>query len=115
MKVIDPGHKYELRTLDGEEPTRLKFVMRNNPPDKYPGNKDSYPGTTTQEVIRALIDRTKYVQNQQQFAENEAVLYHLRLALYQLEVRAARTHGRFLNVRLECIENYVTCSICGHV
>jgi hypothetical protein len=61
MKVIDEDHKFDLATLDGYEPIRLTFVKRNNPPDKYPGNKDAYPGTTTQEVLRALINRSLYV------------------------------------------------------
>lgn len=115
MKVIDPGHKYELITLDGSEPTILTFVKRNNPPEKYPGNVDAYPGTTTQETIRAEIDRTKYVQGQQQYPQNEVVLWALRIALYELEARAAQTHGRFLTVKLDCIEDYPICPICGHV
>lgn len=117
MRVIDPGHYYRLNTLDGDdERVFLRFVKRNNPPDKFPGNTDAYPGTTTQEVIRALIDRTKYVQNQVQFPENEVVLQNLRIALFNLEARAAKTHGRFLrNVTLSDIENYPTCPVCGHL
>lgn len=55
MKVIDPGHVYDLRSLDGEQLNRLVFVKREGP--SYPGNVGHYPGTTMQEVLRALIDR----------------------------------------------------------
>jgi hypothetical protein len=48
MKVIDPGHYYELNVLDGDLPlpAYLRFVKREGP--GYPGNKDHYPGTTCQ-------------------------------------------------------------------
>jgi hypothetical protein len=48
MKVIEPGHIYEVNTLDGNgEPLRLVFVNREDRP---------HPGTQTQEVLRVLVD-----------------------------------------------------------
>ena len=37
MKVLDPGHKYELAVLDGDLPVILTYAKRIG--DKYPGNK----------------------------------------------------------------------------
>jgi hypothetical protein len=71
MRVMDPGHWYELALLDAL-PNRLgletlRFVKRVG--DKFPGNQlPAYAGTTTQEVLRALIDRTKYVDAQEHIA-----------------------------------------------
>ena len=49
MKVIEPGHIYELNTLDGDgSPLRLVFVNREE------GTEHS--GTQTQEVLRTIID-----------------------------------------------------------
>lgn len=69
----------------------LTFVKRMGP--RYPGNTTKHHGTTTQEVLRALIERTDYVNNQEPCAETEAVAGLLRSALYLLEVRAARKRG----------------------
>jgi hypothetical protein len=58
--VIDPGHEYELASLDGEKAVRLTFVKRIGA--RYPGNKGpSYSGTNCQEVLRVLIDRAGIV------------------------------------------------------
>src|SRR5947207_924247 len=96
MKVIDPGHTYSLRSLDGDGDVRLRFVKRQGP--GYPGNIGSHSGTTTQEVVRALIDRTKYVDKQIPNQRNVQVLYHLRSILFELELRAAERHNRTLPV-----------------
>ena len=62
MKVIDPGHKYELAHLDGNGHEVLTFVKREG--DGYPGNIDHHAGTNLQEVFRAALDRVKYLDNQ---------------------------------------------------
>jgi len=52
MKVLDRGHKYQLDHLDGDKKTIIQFCNRET------GRE--IEGVTTQEVIRALIDRTWY-------------------------------------------------------
>jgi hypothetical protein len=118
LNVVDPGHIYWLSCLDGggdklEMP--LVFVKREGP--NYPGNKSHYPGTTTQEVIRALIDRAKYVNNQQPHNANLQVIRLLRWALVELEKRAAGKHNRVVpdEVYTLEIENLPTCKICFHL
>lgn len=126
MKVADPGHLYELATLDGNDaldtPAEvLRFVKRVG--DNYPGNvAPPYPGATSQEVIRALIDRTKYVDNQRKHGENQRVLRHLRMALYSLEKRAATERGEwqsFYDAAFSSpsglIEDSEVCAKCGHI
>lgn len=122
MKVVDPGHHYILQWLDATEPPGpfahddLIFVKRTG--EGYPGNDDAHPGTTMQEVLRALIDRVKYVNAQVPHARNEYVLQHLRAAIYQLEMRAAERHDRRLTYgidELNRIEELPTCSKCLHL
>lgn len=49
MRVVEPGHVYDLTQLDGEgAPLRLVFVNREE--------GDKHPGTQTQEVLRTIID-----------------------------------------------------------
>lgn len=128
MNVIDPGHVYELDWLDvepgltaeaieGSGARLLTFVKREG--ERYPGNVGHHAGTNMQEVLRALIHRTKYVDAQQPDGRNNLVVRHLRGALLWLEDRAAVKHGRTLdpvtwNVDRE-IESDPTCSVCGHV
>ena len=118
MRVLDEGHRYELRMLDdpmGEAFQTLKFVKREGP--GYPGNVGHYAGTTTQEVIRALIERAKYVDGQIHDPANVLVIRNLREAIWHLEERAARRHGRpwTLPLGFEGIENLPTCEKCNHI
>src|SRR5271167_3030792 len=82
MKIVEPGHIYELNTLDGEhgEVEVLRFVNRE------PGSE--HPGTQTQEVLRSLIDRTMHCDNCIRWTSNDRIIYHLRMALALHESRA---------------------------
>lgn len=125
MKVIDPGHTYELNWLDGTALSQpilkdnvLMFVKRVG--EKYPGNVQPHPGTTMQEVLRALIDRVKYVDGQVPSDYNGDVVHHLRQALINLEYRAAERHDRLSDFmsrfgEADCPELLPYCSKCGHI
>lgn len=118
MKIIDAGHEYQLDTIDdvtGDKgPQTLTFVKRSGA--KFPFNRGEHPGTNVQEVLRALIDRTEYLNNQKPCAETEAAAGCLRAALVLFEQRAARRHKRFLSLpstqHLMCSP---TCPKCGHI
>lgn len=118
MKVIDPGHFYHLSQLDNGEADSVQplwFVKREGP--GYPGNVGVQPGTTTQEVLRALIERNEYVNNQTPCAETEAAGELLKAALLLYELRAARRHGR-ISPDFDTVTEAVTapgCDKCGHI
>jgi hypothetical protein len=82
MLIVEPGHVYKLNTLDGAEgeTETLRFVNREG--------AASHPGTQTQEVLRALIDRTMHCDNCLRWAGNDKIIYHLRMALALHEARA---------------------------
>lgn len=117
MKILDPGHWFELVMLDHPDTDAaayLRFVKREGP--KYPRNVGHYPGTTCQEVLRALISRCEYINAQIPCAETQAVLGNLRSALLLFEIRAKRVKGQNLNYEsLTEIERATCCLICGHV
>ncbi len=129
MKVIDPGHTFELDVLDAESDfctkPRLMFVKRVNGTGfgpAYPGNKPpAHEGTTLQEVFRACISRLQYVDNQLPHAGNLDIVRHLRESIMTLEQRAAERHGRLGAFRklsgsiAEDVENIPTCKKCGHI
>ncbi len=116
MEVIKPGHVYDLMTLDGDgTPQRLTFVMRNEPQEKYPGNDDAFPGVTSQEVLRALIDRLNYVQNQIPCDETGEAVMWLERVLWLFERRAKRRRGEELTVAPKEVVGAESCPTCGHV
>lgn len=95
MKVLEKGHIYEPenRLIIGEDGRKLQDLVAPQAIgqtitfiNKEPGAEHS--GTTTQEVIRILIDRTRYCNNCQPHYLNEHVIYHLRQALVKHEMRA---------------------------
>jgi hypothetical protein len=79
MRVIIPGHFYELDHLDGEGKQKLQFVDRNHDRDTQ--------GTYNQEVLRALIDRVQFLHGEKPWRLNEQIIYHLRMALILHEAR----------------------------
>lgn len=96
MRVIYPGHRYELDHLDGSGKTILQFISRA--PLHAP-----VEGPTNQEVIRALIDRVKVLDAEVPWSGNEIILHHLRMALTLHECRALLRHvekGHILPERL---------------
>jgi hypothetical protein len=116
MRAIDAGHEYELESYDGTQPNRLVFMKREG--EGYPFNVGHHAGTNCQEVLRALIDRVKYLQKQIPCDENLGLLTHLRGALFCLEYRAARRHGRVLHIPSESaleVEDYAVHRLCGHI
>lgn len=80
MRVLDKGHCYQLDHLDGVGTQTLQFCNRE-------GGRQ-IEGVTTQEVIRALIDRTWYCNDCLPWSGNKLVVDHLRMALMLHEVRA---------------------------
>jgi hypothetical protein len=119
MRVIEPGHQYLLDVIDGELDVVLTFVKRDEPKAKYPGNIGHHPGTIIQEVLRALIDRLKYVHSQVGCWEDGQAIYKLRDVLRVLELRAARLHDEHEVVpklyETLNIETVAPCPECGHI
>lgn len=114
---------YNLNVLDwpenapGEPAQTLVFVKREGL--GYPGNVGHHPGTNIQEVLRALIDRVKYLNKQIPDSRNYTVIDALRESMWALECRAAERHDRFdkfiRNFDLSIIETYSFCHKCGHI
>jgi hypothetical protein len=115
MKVLDPGHRYLLRNLDGDGEQELVFVKREG--EKYPGNVGAHEGVTMQECLRALIDRAKYVNKQEWSLGTVWAIGAMRAAMGHLEERAAQRAGRktIPGYVIEKIEDHAVCFLCGHI
>jgi hypothetical protein len=115
MRVIDPGHRYELMSLDGEHKQVLTFVKRIG--EHYPGNfGEPHPGTTMQDVVRALLDRARYVNRQIPCVETELAIGHFQAIIALFELRAKRVKGKYLReASVAAIEDAQVCVTCGHI
>jgi hypothetical protein len=83
MKIIEAGHIYELNSIDASNGIKNQTLIFVN---REPGAE--HPGTQTQEVLRALIDRTMHCDNCLRWSGNDEIIYHLRMALVLHEARA---------------------------
>lgn len=108
MRVIEPGHIYELDHQDGPGKQQLVFVNRESTP---------HEGTQTQEVLRAqidslavLVDRTNHCDNCLRWEGNDRIIKamteaqrQLRLALLLHEQRAMERKMEKDGIRPETI------------
>ncbi len=89
MKVIDEGHEYQLNEVlhsvgDFEEECgtqTIKFVKRFR-------GEENHHGVINQELLRVLIDRVIFLDNEVPWDGNKEILHHLRMALVLHESRA---------------------------
>lgn len=94
MHVLDPGHVYELKQLGTDQTVQLKFVKRSGGAVQY---DEEWPGLQVQEVLRALIDRSQYLNDILPCAETTNAIWHLRMALFEYEARAYRRKQEHVN------------------
>ena len=94
MQVLEDGHIYLLDHVDGCGSEKLIFIKRSGGAVTH---DVEHHGTNTQEVLRAVIDRTKYLDAIIPAGENDNGLWHLRMALACYEGRALRRKRAKLN------------------
>lgn len=96
-RVIDPGHRYR---LDGAQVLQFLKKERKPIPPGVDGDGTEHEGgsvlvttalgTSNEQLIEILIDRTEYLNKAVQAPENATALAHLKAALQAFEQRTAR-------------------------
>ena len=81
MEQIDVGHKYKLKTIQGND-IELQFYK-----DEKHNGGCGCDGVISQEVLRALLDRQKFLDAQKSCKQNKKIIKYLRKALIQFEIR----------------------------
>lgn len=116
MRIVDPGHVFDLDSIDGDADDQIRLVFVKREGAAYPGNVGAHAGTTIQEVLRALIARGEYVNRQVPCDETTECIALWRRSLRLMEERASRRHGRVLVATdAELASGVTKCAACGHV
>jgi hypothetical protein len=117
MRVIEPGHVYELLDAPGPGLHRargvqvLRFTRRRDDRGELLPLAQYRSGILTQELLRVAIDRTLYLYAEAPCDEDTAIIQHLRAALVLYESRASRRALEKLS-RPELAER---CPECDHI
>lgn len=111
MRIVEPGHVYEVQNVDGPGSQTIHFVRRRDDEATVLPEAERAPGILTQELLRVAIDRTLYLNAEGPCAENVEIVENLRRALSLYESRAAR---RTIE-KNPMIERTDVCEICQHV
>ena len=111
MRVIDPGHIYEVQNVDGDGSQRIEFVRRRDDEAVVLDQTSRREGILTQELLRVAIDRTLYLNAEGPCHENIEIIDCLRRALSLYESRAARRTVE----KHPMIERADVCEVCQHL
>lgn len=95
MKVLRPGHQYELDNFEKKDaPGQIIQFIEKNPTVDQQSLYTVNDGTTNEEVLRVLIDRMQSLQAKFPCRENAIVITKLEESLMWLEKRTADRKAR---------------------
>jgi len=88
MKVLTPGHRYELAHFENKESAQaLQFIHKEPKEEGSTELKTVSDGTTNEEVLDVLIDRMQFLQKKFSCRENAIVITNLEESLMWLNKR----------------------------
>lgn len=92
MKVLTPGHLYELDNSEGHDiKEHIQFIQKEEVNGEL---KTICNGTTNEEVLRVLIDRLKFLNGLMPSHYNESAISGLMAVLKVLEQRTEERKAR---------------------
>lgn len=92
MKVLEPGHTYDLDNFQhpkGEFNQTLRFIQKVPNPQNPSELVTIQNGTTNEEVLKALINRTEFLNTKFPCRENSIAITKMQEALMWFEKRTA--------------------------
>jgi hypothetical protein len=111
LRVVEPGHIYEVHNVDGPGVQRIIFVRRRGDDGRMLKIDERHKGILAQELMRVLIDRTLYLNAEAPCVEDIEAINLLRRCLMLFESRAAR---RTIE-KLPMPEMTDVCARCHHI
>jgi len=90
MKVLTPGHKYELEGFENKNASQIiQFIEKTKVSSDSIELTTVNDGTTNEALLEVLIDRMKFLQNAFPCRENAIVITKLEESLMWLNKRTA--------------------------
>lgn len=91
MKILTPGHKYELANFEAKDALGqiIQFIEKTPITEGSPELQTINDGTTNEEILHVLIDRMNSMQAKFPCRENAIVITKLEESLMWLEKRTA--------------------------
>lgn len=96
MKILTPGHKYELENFEAKnKPGQfIQFIEKSQVPGQLGVLQTVNDGTTNEELLHVLIDRMNSMQAKFPCRENAIATTHFETGLLWLEKRTADRKAR---------------------
>ena len=94
MKVLTEDHKYELASFEGGTPQTLQFIEKVPVAEGSTELKTVNDGTTNEEVLEVLIDRTNGLYKKFPSRETALAITKMEEALLWLNRRTANRKVR---------------------
>jgi hypothetical protein len=96
MIVLSSGHKYELENFEDKQQRGqiLQFIEKVPVQEGSADMATVHDGTTTEEVLKVLIDRLKELNAKFSCIENDIAISTLETTLTVLEMRTANRKKR---------------------
>jgi len=95
MKILTPGHKYELANFEQkDEPGQVLQFIEKIPGPVEGSLQTEHDGTTNEEVLTMLVNRLNSLQAKFPCRENAIATTHIETALLWLEKRTADRKAR---------------------
>lgn len=87
MKIIVPRHTYVAEDFEGGTGQTVQFIHKEKDPENPETLKTVQDGTTNEELLRILIDRTKGLNEMFPCRENSIAITKMEEALMWFEKR----------------------------
>lgn len=92
MRIIIPGHDYEVNDTQGNPCNTLNFINKSS--------TETLEGTTNEEVLDVLIDRMNFLNNLLPCKENGIIIHHLQQARLMIDERSKDRERRGVKGKL---------------
>lgn len=95
MKILTPGHLYEVANFENPETFQTLQFIEKVP--KVQGGTEMHTendGTTNEELLAVLIDRIRFLNTKFPCRENSCCITHLEEGLHWLNARTAERLAR---------------------
>lgn len=103
MRILEPGHVYELSSLDGTLKQTLTFVNRGLTPGApiHPGTQNQDVLKITIDVLEAVIDRVNQLDSEKSWESNPRIIKALTDAQRLLRLSILYHEERALEQKVE--------------